>query len=1315
MKDFFISYNKTDRQWAEWIAWQLEENGYTTVIQARDFLPGSDFVLEMQRALAETERTIVVLSPDYLNSTFTTAEWVAAFAQDPTGKRGKWLPVRVRECELQGLFSNIIYIDLVGKDEATAKEVLLAGVARQRVKPDSQPSFPSITPHTSTQQQRYPGALPPIWNVPYRRNPHFTRRDELLDELDQALKSGKAMALTRAITGLGGVGKTQLVVEYAFRHLADYEIVWWVRAEEPATLANDYVALAGELNLPEAQQRDQRLAIAAVRKWLEQHAHWLLVFDNAQEVAQVREYLPQAGSGHVLITSRNPHWRGIAVTTEVKTLAREDSIKFLLERTGQTDAEAAARLAAELGDLPLALEQAGAYIEATSQPLADYLRLFRAYQQQMLQRGQPATGYEQTVARTWEISFAQAQQQSPASGHLLRLFAFLAPGGIPQWLLIKYADRLPHALAKAATDILSFGELVAALRRYSLIDADAAQHSFVLHPLVQAVMRYRMTEDERKQWAEAAVRLVNDAFPEGSFEDEPQTWPLCAELLPHAQFAAEHAEAMDIGLAETAQLLNKVGTYLQVSAHFDEAKEAFERALRISETTYGLDHPNVASAVSNLGSVLKDLGDLQGARTQYMRALRIDEVAYGSEHSMVARDSSNLGDVLEALGDLAGAGVYLERALRIDEAAFGPNHPNVARHLSHLGQALENLGDLAAARTHYQRALAINEASFGPEHPKVAMNLVSISNLLKAQGQFNESQTYLERALGIVIMAYGVDHPRTVLIANQLTALRELSKVGGQVLVTIQQFLEKAGAALRRRGDRGLEVISAPLSKLTSFVPLPVLLTSNSPADEDVAELAQSFQPSSGNQQWMAGILFYHQPPDALALNRMAEAQLRNRFITIPIPIAAAERALSANADCRSLLAEFAERYLPGANLFDDRNAISDTATFFGRTELLHRLEEDLLKYQGLGLFGLRKSGKTSVLLQLALILQQHPVVHLDLQWYGGKLRFGAELFNEIIQRLSALLDARILESAPRFEPFARDVAAADVAHEFKQRVSVLAEKLQESGYRSPIVCLLDEVERILPLPEDSREKVEEFNAFFGALRALCQQERRLSLLVTDVHPDCNRINQWTQTGVPTNPVFKFFKEVFLTPFTAEDTATMLISIGRLMGCKQAFDDETLAQIYQASGGHPFIARQLASLLSQKASLKEHQTISWAAAQRYLDKALTYSSTLKDYIGAGIWGDLEKRQFGSAMTVLEALSCRKDSDEWTSEAILRRQFGNQFTENQLLDALQWLEAVGLIEREEATDFDRYRIHLPLLSHWLRMNLSIEEVRQWQIA
>lgn len=920
--ELFISYSHVDQEMRNELIQHLSvliRQGVISAWHDRKIFPGTEWGKEIDPRINSADVILLLVSPGFLDSDYCyDIEMKRALERHEAGE-SRVIPIILRSVDWHGApFGKLQSLPKDGRpvtswadrDEAFAN---IASGIRQAVE-----KFRAVPKDDAPIQPP-----PPIWNIPYQRNPHFINREDLFVELRKALTDKHAAAY--AITGLAGMGKTALAVEYAYRHAADYRIVWWVKAEDLVTLATAYAELARALRLPEHTATDHRMIVQAVRHWLGTNTGWLLIFDGVRQAADLYNYLPPIQTGHVLITSRDPNWHGVATPLAVDTFTLEDAVDFLLRRTGQTDATAAAALAEELGHLPLALNIAGANIEATGSTLARYLELFR----------------------------------------------------------------------------LTAGQVRSLL----------------------------------------------------------------------------------------------------------------------------------------------------------------------SEHGLMAA----------------------------------------------------------------------------------------------------------------------------------------------------QQFLEKAGAAVRRRGDRGFEIISAPLGKLTPFVPLPVLLASDSSDDEDVAELARSFQPSSGNQRWVAGILFYNQPPDALALNRMAEAQLRNRFITIPIPLAAADKALTTNADCRSLLAEFAERYLPGANLFDDRIAISDTATFFGRTELLHRLEEDLLKYQGIGLFGLRKSGKTSVLLQLALILRQHPVVHLDLQWYGGKLRFGAELFNEIIQRLSALLDARIPESAPRFEPFARDAAAADVAPEFARRVRVLDEKLQESGYKPPMICLLDEVERILPSPEDSREKVEEFNAFFGTLRALCQQQRRLSLLVTDVHPDCNRINQWTQTGVPTNPVFKFFKEIFLTPFTPEDTSTMLISIGRLMGCKQAFDAETLAQIYQASGGHPFIARQLASLLSQKARLKEHQTISWAAAQRYLDKALTYSSTLKDYIGAGIWGDLEKRQFRSAMVVLEALACRKDADEWATETILRKQIGNQFTENQLLDALQWLEAVGLIEREEATDFDRYRIHLPLLSHWLRMNLSIEEVRQWQIA
>ncbi len=449
MTDFFISYNKADRAWAEWMAWQLEEAGHTTVLQAWDFRPGANFVLEMQRAATEAERTIAVLSPDYLTAGFTQPEWAAAFAQDPTGEKGTLLPVRVRECDPRGILPQIIYIDLVGLDEAAAGEALLAGVQRGRARPGVPPPFPRAAPRSMPKRPRFPGALPPIWNVPLNRNPNFTGRQALLDDLRTALMSGEPAALTQAISGLGGVGKTQLALEYAYRHAAEYDLVWWVLAEEPATLDADYASLAQALDLPERGTPEQRVVIDAVRRWLGQHGGWLLILDNAPDPEQVRGYLPQGATGHVLVTSRNPGWRGVARPLSVPVLERAESVDFLLKRTGQSDEAAAHDLAEALGDLPLAMEQAGAYMEATGSSLSDYLKLYQDHQLEILRRAALSTDYLATVATTWDISLRQVQGASPAAVNLLDLCSFLAPDEIPRDLLGQGARNLPHPLDEA--------------------------------------------------------------------------------------------------------------------------------------------------------------------------------------------------------------------------------------------------------------------------------------------------------------------------------------------------------------------------------------------------------------------------------------------------------------------------------------------------------------------------------------------------------------------------------------------------------------------------------------------------------------------------------------------------------------------------------------------------------------------------------------------------------------------------------------------------------------------------------------------------
>ena len=563
--------------------------------------------------------------------------------------------------------------------------------------------------------------------------------------------------------------------------------------------------------------------------------------------------------------------------------------------------------------------------------------------------------------------------------------------------------------------------------------------------------------------------------------------------------------------------------------------------------------------------------------------------------------------------------------------------------------------------------------------------------------------------------------------SRAIVTARQEREAFQQSLLIAKQFLEQTGATLNRDGKRSLRVVSAA-GRLKSLTPFPVLLAIDQPTAEDVTELMQSAERLGGERQKYSGILLYRESPDTLFRVRMAEVRLRDHFVLIPIPFAAVEKAVTEPAACAGLLAQYADRYLPGADLFDDRNAIGDTLSFFGRAELLHRLEEELLRKQGVGLFGLRKSGKTSILLQLGFSLRQHPVVHLDLQPYGGKPLYGAELFNEILRQLSALMHDSSQETLRDFpvgtlrdrdktstlniDAFPSESPATALTTEFIQRIGKISGELIQAGYEPPIILFLDEVERILPTPTDPAEKVEEFNAFFGGLRALSQEQRQIGLLVADVHPDCNRINQWQQEGVPTNPVFSFFKEVFLAPFSAEETQTMLVDISRLMG--RSFDPETLAIIHQDSGGHPFVSRQLASLLCTKVPGQDDGHISEVAAQRYIKRPFAYSSILKDYFSQNIWADLKKRNFEAAMAILKLLACNLDGVKGIAEQDLQTRLNSLFTESQCLDALLWLEKVGLVMRLETADNDYYRSSVPLLSRWLQMEMGEEEIRKWQI-
>jgi len=763
--DFFVSRNGNDRAWAEWVAWQLEDAGYSTVLQDWDFRPGNNFVLKMQEASTNCERTLAILSPHYLAAEFTQPEWAAAFVDDPRGTEGTLLMVRVRDCTPPGLLKAVVYIDFVGLEEDKATKALLQGIQRSRAKPAVRPAFPGAPAKRIAQKPHFPGSLPAICNVPHLRNPNFTGRADLLIDLRDALTSGQTMALTQSIHGLGGVGKTQLATEYCYRHAGDYQVIWWVRSEDLTTLAADFAALSVRQGLVPAEEANQQVAIEATRSWFEQNADALVIFDNAASREAVRDYLPRTGGTHIVITSRNPNWSGIASALPVHAWDRTESVGFILARTASDDRASAESIAEELGNLPLALEQAASFIEETASSLAHYLETFRERRSELMRRGKPSTDYGYDVATTWEISFGKAEEECAAAADLLNLCAFLAPDDIPLDVIRAGAEHLPERLAAAAEDALLFDQAVAALRRYSLVEK--AGDALSVHRLVQVMTCDRMTEDARKRWTEAAVQLLNAAFP-SDISTNPKNWPLCARLLAHALAITESAEKLRVAPEATDVLLNQLGTYLRVRAQFADARSAFERAIRVAESFYGPDHPEVAMNICNLGSVLQDQGDLAGARAAIESALRIGEQAYGPEHRIVTSFLNNLGLVLKDQGDLDGARAAFERVLHINEQAYGPDHPNVAACVNNLGSVLRDQGDLPGARAAFERVLRIAEQAYGPEHLHVATSVNNLGMVLRDQGALADARAAFERALRIDERAYGPNHPVVATGVNNL-------------------------------------------------------------------------------------------------------------------------------------------------------------------------------------------------------------------------------------------------------------------------------------------------------------------------------------------------------------------------------------------------------------------------------------------------------------------------------------------------------------------------------------------------------------------
>jgi hypothetical protein len=683
---------------------------------------------------------------------------------------------------------------------------------------------PSQTPRDNPSHP----SLPPTWNVPHRHNPTFTGREEELGELHAGLISVLPGTSIQAVSGLGGVGKTQLAVEYAYRYAHEYDVIWWLRAEEPAQLAADFAELAFALRLRSRTDPDQRLAVEAARRWLSQHDGWLLIFDSVREPSHVAPYLDASGSGHVIITSRHASWRGLAVPLVLRGLAREDAVAFLLGRSGRSDDGSASLLAEALGDLPLALAQAAAYMEESGKPISLYLELFEDRRHELLRRS--ALGVTApSVSTTWDLAFEEAQSRSPAAGQLLRLAAFLAADAIPRDGLQAAAEYLPTELAEAVNDTLGLDDAIAALRRYSLVEAQDS--SLSVHRLVQAVVRDRLSPHEHAVWSEIAVRVVYEGLA-ADLEEAGSGAPDRGRFLPHVHPAADHAEAAGVAREVTEQLLIRAARFQLETGAFVASKELLEKARLIAESIHGPDHAHVATIFTKLSRVLGELDDPE-ALTYAERALAIDIALYGEDHSSVARDYNNVAKVLRKRRDLAGAILNVERALAIDERLYGPDDPELIPRLNDLGFLRRLEGNLDGARQVLESALARGEAAWGRDHADLGSLLGNLADVLpelaereRREGNVDTARARLEEARGLLVRAvaigeatFGPNHYVVSMRRNNLgLLLRDLGDIGGayrEIARALEIMKKEVGAGHRRvaQFEKNLEVVSRELKR----------------------------------------------------------------------------------------------------------------------------------------------------------------------------------------------------------------------------------------------------------------------------------------------------------------------------------------------------------------------------------------------------------------------------------------------------------------------------------------------------------------------
>lgn len=635
------------------------------------------------------------------------------------------------------------------------------------------------------------------------RNALFYNRVSEHDRLSEILLSDSEPGLhAAAISGLGGVGKTQLALEFAHRSAEQFDVVWWLPAETTVGLSGGLRRLARRLNVPEVVEHDS--LVSMLWEALEQNGSWLLVYDNAPDLASIQTSWPSATNGRVLVTSRYPDWREVANVVEIDVFSHRDAVNFLLDYTSSSEVKAASDLTEALGDLPLAIAQAGAYIDQTQITIDEYLRLYGTHSEDLLYSGD-SVGSHQAVGATWSVALDRMQQETPAARDLIVLFSFLAPDEIPRTLARSSVVDLPPRLANLAEDDFAYNDALRALRRYSLVSV--SPKAITIHRLVQTVVRQQLRLNEEQLWASTAAKLINTAIP--NFASDADSWVVSVTdvrlLLTHAIAVLDHTTSLGVSTADVADLSGKAAMYLLADGDLLAARRLQEESVRCYRKITGPASPEYARVVNNLGAVMREYGEIQTsirlhsealqifldlgeeeystsiadsfsylalvarrdskperARDLYSQAISYRGLAAGDQMNIGgAQELSSIGVVMKDLGEFDEAEHALRTAVGTLTEILGDDHVRVATAQDNLAQLLSDRADYHEALELFLTARRIFERHLGRRHPEVAWSWFHIAVLRYRQAEYRMAEEAIRECLGIRLKLF-IAHPEAV-------------------------------------------------------------------------------------------------------------------------------------------------------------------------------------------------------------------------------------------------------------------------------------------------------------------------------------------------------------------------------------------------------------------------------------------------------------------------------------------------------------------------------------------------------------------------